>query len=288
VDREFVLSLTAAQLELFLSSFAAFGDGVRLSTGMRYRQSEPERLDAVELAAVLTGRAVRRVAPVPEQADRWGGISGGLHGLTVSDSPRRAWMQPSKADSAWEEHEGTVWCPTTQNGTWFARRGRTVYFTGNSVKYSNAIIINEDLYKAHIEPMVLTFVDALTTVYLRPMLRSAGFSEEDARRMVVWYDPSEIVVRPNRADDATSGYDRYLLGPKAWLREHGFSENDMPTEEEIAMMLASAKATPPPDVTAALYQAVLPGLLGAKRAEAVASAPVPFPKSALDALGGAQ
>ena len=29
-------------------------------------------------------------------------------------------------------YDGLVWCPTTPNGTWFARREGTVYFTGNS------------------------------------------------------------------------------------------------------------------------------------------------------------
>lgn len=29
-------------------------------------------------------------------------------------------------------HSGLVWCPTTTNGTWLARRNGTVYFTGNS------------------------------------------------------------------------------------------------------------------------------------------------------------
>jgi len=29
-------------------------------------------------------------------------------------------------------HEGLIWCPTTQNKTWLARRNGTVYFTGNS------------------------------------------------------------------------------------------------------------------------------------------------------------
>jgi hypothetical protein len=30
------------------------------------------------------------------------------------------------------EHSGVIWCPTTANGTWFARRRGTTYFTGNS------------------------------------------------------------------------------------------------------------------------------------------------------------
>lgn len=155
-----------------------------------------------------------------------------------------------------------------------------------NVKYSNAISINEDLYKAHIEPLALIFADSLTSVYLRPMLRAAGFSDDEVQKVTVWYDPSEVVVRPNRAEDASEGYDKFLLGPAAWLREHGFSDADAPNEDDLAKMLAlSPKAQVPPDVLAALYQALLPELLGGAREEAINESVVPFPESAKKALG---
>jgi hypothetical protein len=102
-----------------------------------------------------------------------------------------------------------------------------------NVKYSNALVIDENLYKANIEPLALVLVDALTEVFLRPMLRAKGYSEADLNRIIVWYDPSEIVTRPNQAEDASDGYDRMVLGPHAWRREHGFGDDDAPTEAEL-------------------------------------------------------
>src|SRR6478752_2401208 len=63
-----------------------------------------------------------------------------------------------------------------------------------NVKYSNAVQISEDLYKANIEPLALVLSDSLTAVYLRPVLKANGWEDKDINRVVIWYDPSEIVT----------------------------------------------------------------------------------------------
>jgi hypothetical protein len=153
-----------------------------------------------------------------------------------------------------------------------------------NVKYANAIVIDENLYRANIEPLCLMLVDSLTQVYLRPVLRAKGYDEADLDRIAVWYDPSEIVTRPNQAQDATDGFDRFLLSPGAWRREHGFADTDAPSEAELAFMLLAAKGILPDDVTSALLQVALPETLGAKRDENIDKSVVPFPKSARDIL----
>jgi hypothetical protein len=152
------------------------------------------------------------------------------------------------------------------------------------VKYSNAIQITDDLYKANIEPLALVLADSLTAVYLRPVLLARGFDEADVDRVTIWYDPSEIVTRPNAAEDATQGFDRYLLSPSAWRRENGFGENDAPTEADLALMLLFSKGQLPEDVTASLLTLALPKVLGEEREKAVDNSVVPFPKSARDLL----
>lgn len=154
-----------------------------------------------------------------------------------------------------------------------------------NVKYANALVIDDNLYRANIEPLCLTLADSLTQVYLRPVLRSQKrWSEADLDRVCVWYDPSEIVTRPNAGSDATEGYNLGLLSPSAWLRHHGFADSDAPNEAELARMLLVQKAVLPPDVTTALLQAALPTTLGAKRDEAIANSVIPFPQSARDIL----
>ena len=132
-----------------------------------------------------------------------------------------------------------------------------------SVKYSNAVVIDENLYKSNIEPLALAFVDALTEVYLRPVLKSPkyGYSDEDLNKLVVWYDPSEIVTRPNSSNEANEGVDRLMLSPSAWRREHGYAESDAPNEDEIALMLIQKMTALPDVVTIALLQQAMPNVL---------------------------
>jgi hypothetical protein len=156
-----------------------------------------------------------------------------------------------------------------------------------NVKYSNALVIDENLYKANIEPLALVLVDALTEVFLRPMLRAKGYGEADLNRIVVWYDPSEIVTRPNQAQDSSDGYDRFLLGPGAWRREHGFSDEDAPTEAEMGMMLLTSGTALPPEVQMALLQALMPKLLGEQREKNLEEQPTEFPQSATEILSPA-
>lgn len=131
------------------------------------------------------------------------------------------------------------------------------------VKYSNAVVIDENLYKSNIEPLALAFVDALTEVYLRPVLRSSryGYTDEDLKGLVVWYDPSEIVTRPNSANEANEGVDRLMLSPAAWRREHGYAESDAPDEEQLALMIMHKMTTVPDQVALRLLQRALPTIL---------------------------
>lgn len=149
-----------------------------------------------------------------------------------------------------------------------------------NVKYSNAVQISDDLYKANIEPLALVFADALTAVYLRPILLSKGYTEAEIRRVVVWYDPSEIVTRPNASGDANDGYDRFLISPDAWRRVHGFGDTDKPSEAELALMLLTSKGQLPEDVTTSLLNIALPSILGKQREQNLNNSVVPFPTSA--------
>lgn len=164
-----------------------------------------------------------------------------------------------------------------------------------NVKYSNALVIDENLYKANIEPLALMFVDAMTQVYLRPVLRGLTkpgtaepkYTEADLAKVVIWYDPSEIVTRPDAAADATEGYNLGLLSGAAWRQAHGYSESDAPDEMELLRMLVTrATTTLPGDVLSTFLQKVFPETLGAARDANIAAQVVPFPQSAQSILSG--
>ena len=129
-----------------------------------------------------------------------------------------------------------------------------------NVKYSNALQIDEALYKAHIEPLMLLIVDALTVVYLRPYLTSIGYSEADVQRVNVWYDPSLVATRNDRASDADAGFDKMAVSFDTWRRAHGFSDQDAPNPTELALRLIINKGAITPELTEQMLKAVAPEL----------------------------
>lgn len=138
-----------------------------------------------------------------------------------------------------------------------------------NVKYSNALQIDEALYKAHIEPLMLLIVDALTIMYLRPYLISNGYSEDDVKKVCIWYDPSQVATRNDRAADADAGFDKMAVSYDAWRRAHGFSEADAPDPKEFALRLVMQKGMVTPELTEAMLQAVAPEVMGSIRQQAM-------------------
>lgn len=121
-----------------------------------------------------------------------------------------------------------------------------------AVKYSNAVVIDENLYKANIEPLALVLADSLTSVYLWPVLKAKGYTENQLRELVIWYDPSEIVTRPNSEESANQGVDRGILSPTAWRREHGYAESDAPSEEDLMWTLFAQSTSLPDNIVQAI------------------------------------
>jgi hypothetical protein len=134
-----------------------------------------------------------------------------------------------------------------------------------NVKYSNALQIDEALYKAHIEPLMLLIVDALTVMYLRPYLIANGYSTEEVKNVCIWYDPSLVATRNDRAADADSGFEKMAISYDTWRRAHGFSEADAPSPEELALRLVVNKGMVTPELTEALLGAVAPKVMEAAR-----------------------
>ena len=155
-----------------------------------------------------------------------------------------------------------------------------------NVKYSNAVQIDESLYKAHIEPLMLLIVDALTVVYLRPYLIANGFSEADVERLCIWYDPSQVATRNDRAADADSGFDRMAVSFDTWRRAHGFSEADAPTPKEIALRMLMEKGVITPELTEGMLGAVAPEVIEAIRQASQSSSVAPLPPEVQQILGG--
>lgn len=92
--------------------------------------------------------------------------------------------------------------------------------------------LEEQAIKLHIEPLMILICASLTEGFLTPALRAAGL---DPAAFTFWFDSADLVLRPDRGQDAKDNYDRGTISGDALNRETGFNEFDQPTGEEKAL-----------------------------------------------------
>jgi hypothetical protein len=95
--------------------------------------------------------------------------------------------------------------------------------------------VEESAIKLHIEPLLGLICDSLTTNLLRPALKALGVN--GWQKYAIWYDTSDLTMRPNRVPEADIAYANQVISDAAYLRELGFSEEDAPSEQERARRL---------------------------------------------------
>lgn len=126
--------------------------------------------------------------------------------------------------------------------------------TGEATHWT-AWAIREDTFQAHIQPLAELTVDALTLTYLKQAIKQMSPQELDAAMkeagvtdpndIMVWYDKSQLVILPDKADKAGPLHDRLVISDAALRRENGYSDEDAPPEEEyktrVGIKMADAK-----------------------------------------------
>jgi hypothetical protein len=124
------------------------------------------------------------------------------------------------------------------------------------VNHWNAWLIDEQGVKVHIAPDVEVICDSLTQGYLVPrmqaMLEAGEIEQADIDDMVVWYDASELILRPDRSQSALDVYDRLELSGVALRRETGFDESDAPNDSELRTLILLQAARQPVNTFAAM------------------------------------
>lgn len=92
-------------------------------------------------------------------------------------------------------------------------------------------VITEEKWKAHGEPVTIQLCNDLTSAYFRQACIDENV--ENAENMVVWYDPAQVVVHPDRGKDALAVHEAFVLSDDALLRYNNFSDRDKAEPEEI-------------------------------------------------------
>lgn len=113
-----------------------------------------------------------------------------------------------------------------------------------NLNHWGAAQIEESGIKIHIAPDMELICHAFTEGFLLPTLQAEGreLRGPEGGRPVIWYDPSEIIMRPDRSAEAIQAYDRGEMSGVSMLRELGFSDSDQPDEEELARIIELKRA----------------------------------------------
>jgi hypothetical protein len=146
---------------------------------------------------------------------------------------------------------------------------REVLLGQGDVNHWGAWLISDDALRLHVEPLLATICDALTSGYLRPAVKTLG---GDPSRVALWFDTSQVVQRPNRTAEARDLTDRGALSDEAYRREAGFSEDDAPTPDEVGRRLLLKAAMVDPQL--------LPEVLRVLGSSITISVPPPAPAPA--------
>lgn len=97
--------------------------------------------------------------------------------------------------------------------------------------------LSEDTVKGPVATLISIVVHALTVGYLRPALVEMGHSESELDELLAWFDMTALIQRPDRTEAAFNIYGVGGIGLSALLRESGFDDADLPTEEDTCRRL---------------------------------------------------
>lgn len=123
------------------------------------------------------------------------------------------------------------------------------------VNHWTAWQIDDSTFRQHVEPLVLRGLKCFTEGYLHAVLLAQGFTTEQVRSVVFWYDPSEVVTNPNRSDDAKAGHSSLVLSDEVLVTTLGFNpKTDMPDDDERLRRMAEARGSVDPPLTEAMLK----------------------------------
>lgn len=102
----------------------------------------------------------------------------------------------------------------------------------------NGAQIADDEFRRYFRPKAMTIADAWTVELLWAGLLALGHPLDEVTRIRVLVDARGVVAEPDRSKLATEGLRLGAISWAAWREACGFSEQDAPTDDERAQLLA--------------------------------------------------
>ena len=101
--------------------------------------------------------------------------------------------------------------------------------------------VMHDMWRTHGIPKAEQYADDLAEAYLRPALEEEGEPWTD---IVISYDDSQVVISPDRTEDADQAFDRGQINDEAYLELKGFPAEYAASEEDKKIWLAGKLRAP--------------------------------------------
>lgn len=93
-----------------------------------------------------------------------------------------------------------------------------------------------DMWRSHGAPIAEQFCDDISEAYLRPALEQSEYA--DWTSVVVAYDDADVVVAPDRSEDADRAIGEKGVGFEGYRELKGIPESMRPTAEEMQLFVA--------------------------------------------------
>ena len=122
-------------------------------------------------------------------------------------------------------------------------------------------LVSDDTFRHHIEPQVITQVDSLSLAYLRTWMTAAGCEQYWVNRACIWYNPVDLITKPDPMANAILMHDRFAISDAALREAGGATEEQAPEILEIYRRQLSHMRSFSPNVTEAIIHAVDPNMV---------------------------
>lgn len=105
------------------------------------------------------------------------------------------------------------------------------------VNHWTAWQIGEEAGRIHVEPVAADFCNSVTVGYFHGELIETGIGSDQVKNYRVWYDPSELYRKVNRAEDAKDAHGMLIISDQAAREAMQFTDEDAPDEAELERRL---------------------------------------------------
>lgn len=110
--------------------------------------------------------------------------------------------------------------------------------TGERGNHWNAWASSEEGFSLHIAPAADQFCTDMTRLLIWPAMQTLGHSVAELEEYFLTFDPSKFITRPNNMEYVRYGHSTMVVSDRTFRERIGLTEDDAPTEKEIAERMA--------------------------------------------------